>query len=327
MSDDDKEEVVVTEKTNSEEVIAAKTPEDIRRERFDEALTDTFNITLPHEAFKSRAYRGRREKFYTIGCGNLRHPEDSIYKGRKVRAGDRIPNNPATQLKYFKSAYDQLFPHISENLDMDKMSKEQLVAVSDLLYNRGPACLTRDDFCLAKSINVYLNEPSVKNGILTSLYMTAKRDAEKDMKGLRKRRDQERKMFFGENADKVIEATDAIKTVPWKELSQEDLTALVNLVAECGPDCLTAENAELPKIINAYVKNPSDQNKQNFSEEIQHSYYLKFVRRPAEQQVIDIPDIKDVLSNTTISTLGINALLSDQEIRRRLLDAPINPEK
>lgn len=292
MTDED----VVTENKEIE-----KSKEELMLDKFNEALPDTFALTLPYEGFRCRAYRGRKEKFFTIACGNLRHPVDSRFKGRKVHKGDRIPNTMETRMTYFKSAYNELFPYVAEQLDMEKMNHDQMVGVCDMLYNRGPACLTRDDCALSDTLNNYLSEPSVENGILPSLYMTAKRDDEKGMSGLPKRRNHERKLIFGDDADQIIEATKAIKTVKWKDLPRKDLKALASLVAECGPDCLIAENAELPKVISKYVKNPTADNQKLFEEEVQRARDIKYIQRPAKEDIkTEVPDFKDLVDLPTV---------------------------
>ena len=291
----------LTDEVAAKELIE-KSSEDLNFDKFNEAFADTFAITLPYEGYKCRAYRGKGEKFYTIACGNLYHPINSPYKGRKVRAGDRVPNTPEAKKLYFKSAYDGLYTHISENLNIEKMNHDQIVGICDMLYNRGPGCLTRNDSTLSHALNDYLSEPSVANGILPSLYMTAKRDGENGMSGLNKRRDHERKLIFGEHADKIIEATDAIKkTIAWKKLKENDLRTIVNLVAECGPDCLTGENVGLPKVINQYIKNPSASNKKMFIEEVEHAHNMKYIQRPSNESIKpEIPDLKDLMNQNNI---------------------------
>lgn len=286
-----------------ETVEQLKSPEELRMEKFLEARRDTAEITKRREGWRSRAYGSPS----TIGYGNTRHPN-----GCKVCRGNVIGNSPAIKEKYFNAAYMELFTPISENLNMEKMSHNQLVAVNDLIYNRGPGCLTKNNGILAESMNAYFENPTVENGIMVSLHMTAKNDNSGKLSGLIERRDEERRLFFGEQAEEVINATKAMQKVKWNSLENQDLKSLINLVAETGPACITGENAELPKVIELYTKNPTSENKQKFTEEIKRSKDIKFIQRPAEKEDIHITDIKEL---PLIMNLGIRAQESDDAFR------------
>lgn len=277
-------------------------------EAFQEVRKDSADVIMPNEGWCSIAYQKNGDR-PTIGYGNTYHPD-----GREVKLGDKITEND--KQRYFDAAYENLFDTIVKHLDISSMNRNQLIGINDMLYNRYPGCLTAKNGILSKSLNDYFKEQTMSSAIVASVYMTAAKDGSKDFPGLEPRRNRERKLIFGDNAEKVIQATNCIKNIEkWQNLPTEIICQLADLGPNVLNACLGNKDTPLAIAASKYCSNQTDENLKQFNKELQATQGMKMYVFAAEQEKITMPMITDLLYKQTLELSPIINSARNSELK------------
>ncbi len=178
-------------------------------ERIDSVKSDLLYFIAQFEGVKCRAYADRAARgLPTVGIGYTRRPD-----GRKVTLRDRI-NSIEELLQYMNQHQDtQIFPYMEKYLNVDKLNKEQIVALTSLAFNCGAGIFGSkgqpSEF--AQNINEYLETGSQESEAKVREYFMSKvKSGGVVRSGLQKRRETEFLIFVGRSPFKLADFKDMV---------------------------------------------------------------------------------------------------------------------
>lgn len=170
--------------------------------KFRDAEYDMLCLVAHCEGVKIKAYWDPNGKKWTIGFGNTVRPD-----GSPVRRGDKIKSEDELKLYFGSHVEKYIFSDMEKYLDMDKMSKEEIVALGSFLYNCGSGCLKTYSKAekkyiptnFAKNLNEFFETHSAEAKEKVSIFMNKKVvSGGKTLSQLVKRRDLEMRILFGD---------------------------------------------------------------------------------------------------------------------------------
>lgn len=178
-------------------------------ERVDSVKSDLLYFIAQFEGVKCRAYADRAARgLPTVGIGYTRRPD-----GRKVTLRDRI-NSIEELLQYMNQHQDtQIFPYMEKYLNVDKLNKEQIVALTSLAFNCGAGIFGSkgqpSEF--AQNVNKYLETGSQESEAKVREYFMSKvKSGGVVRSGLQKRRETEFLIFVGRSPFKLADFKDMV---------------------------------------------------------------------------------------------------------------------
>ena len=173
----------------------------------DSVKIDLLYFIAQFEGVKCRAYADQAANgLPTVGIGYTIRPD-----GKKVTLRDRI-NSIDELLQYMNQHQDtQIFPYMEKYLNVDKLNKEQIVALTSLAFNCGAGIFGSkgkpSEF--AKNINEYLKTGSQESEAKVRRYFMSKvKSGGRVRSGLQKRRDTEFLVFVGRSPFKLEDFKD-----------------------------------------------------------------------------------------------------------------------
>lgn len=171
-------------------------------QKFRDAEYDMMCLIAHCEGVKTNAYWDPYGRKWTIGFGNTIRPD-----GKPVHLGDKIKSEDELKLYFNAHVENYIFSDMDKYLDMDKMSKEEIVALGSFLYNCGSGCLRSYNKAekklgpsnFAKNLNEFFETHSAEAKAKVSMFMNKKVvSGGKTLPQLVKRRDLEKRILFGD---------------------------------------------------------------------------------------------------------------------------------
>ncbi|MBR2273604.1 MAG: hypothetical protein IJ864_02070 [Alphaproteobacteria bacterium] len=181
----------------------------------------TYQVIARQEGIISSVSPDPGDNVPSIAFGNRENP-----KGQPVKAGDKIKDAKELKSYYNHHMEKYVYPVMVKNFHVENMTPEQIVAVSDMIYNMGPGKWNTAYKELVKELNAYFDDNNNTKALVAAQAKVRKYVFSKngEIKVLHVRRDMECRLLAGR-----ISLTDP-KNKHYIDIKKTSMDSLNNIV-------------------------------------------------------------------------------------------------